>query len=355
VPFGVLRRGPVKGAMPESKNRRWLVEKAPDGPVGPQNFRWTESAIPSPGEGLMLVRNLWLSFDPTQVLGLGVTGGSPIGGPMGSFAVSQVIESHIPKFQRGDLVYGASFWEDYSVVDGKGYWDTAKILPGASPRLAAGTLGITGMVAYFGVVEIGRPRSGETVLVSSAAGGVGSIAVQVAKLLGARVIGIAGGKEKCEWLVSEAHVDAAIDHRREDVAARLDALCPEGIDVYFDNVGGATLDLALERMRPHGRVVLCGTTARYRSEAPVPGPKNYWQLIMVNGRMEGLLGKDYFDRFPEAMTALKGWVDAGKIRSKEDVVEGLEHAPETLERLYSGANVGKQLLKIADPVPLAPT
>jgi NADPH-dependent curcumin reductase CurA len=340
--------------MPEGKNRGWHLEMRPDGPVGPHNFRWTESGIPSPGGGQMLVRNLWLSFDPTQVLGLAASraeGGYDIGDPMGSFAVSQVLKSELPQFRRGDLVYGASTWEDYSVVDGKGYWDTAKILPGAPPRLAAGTLGITGMVAYFGVVEIGRPRPGETFLISAAAGGVGSIAVQLAKLLGARVIGIAGGPEKHDWLLNEAHVDAVIDHRREDVATRLDALCPNGIDVYFDNVGGPTLDLALERLRPHGRVVLCGTTARYLAEPPLPGPKNYWQLIMVNGRMEGLLGRDYFDRFPEAMTVLKGWLDEGKVRSKEDVVEGLEHAPQTLARLYSGANVGKQLLKVADPDP----
>jgi NADPH-dependent curcumin reductase len=348
----VLTTEPAEGPLPERRNRRWLVEKRPDGPVGPENFRWTESEIPSPGEGQMLVRNLWLSFDPTQILGMfspPEKGGYRKGDPMGGFAVSQVIESHIPKFARGDVVYGASHWEDFSVVDGKGYWDTAKIFSGASPRLAAGTLGITGMVAYFGVVEVARPRTGETFVISSAAGGVGSIAVQIAKLLGARVIGIAGGPEKCEWLVGEAHADAAIDHRREDLAERLDALCPEGIDVYFDNVGGQMLDLALERLRPHGRVVLCGTTARYLADPPLPGPQNYWQLIMVNGRMEGLLGRDYFDRFPEAMTVLKGWLDAGKIRSKEDVVEGLEHAPETLARLYSGANVGKQLLKIADP------
>jgi NADPH-dependent curcumin reductase len=302
----------------------------------------------------MLVRNLWLSFDPTQILALAASpteGGYQIGDPMGAFAVSQVLESRIPKFRRGELVYGASFWEDYSVVDGKGYWDTARILPGASPRLAAGTLGITGMVAYFGVVEVGRPGAGETFVASAAAGGVGSIAVQIAKLRGARVVGIAGGKEKRDWLLGEAHVDAVIDHRSEDVGARLDVLCPNGIDVYFDNVGGPTLDLALERLRPHGRVVLCGATARYRADPPLPGPKNYSQLIMVNGRMEGLLGKDYFDRFPEAMKALTQWLDDGKIRSKEDVVEGLEHAPETLARLYAGANLGKQLLRIADPSP----
>jgi NADPH-dependent curcumin reductase len=341
--------------MTEGRNRRWLIGRHLDGPVGPQNFQWVESAIPTPAEGQMLVRNLWLSFDPTQILGMvppPEQGGYPIGAPMGSFAASQVLESHLPQFRRGDIVYGASYWEDYSVVDGKGYWDTAKALPGASPRLAAGTLGITGMVAYFGVVEVGRPRPGETFVISAAAGGVGSIAIQIAKVLGARVIGIAGGAAKCEWLKDEARADEVIDHRREDVATRLDALCPDGIDVYFDNVGGPILDLALARLRPHARVVLCGTTARYLAEPALPGPQNYWQLIMVNGKMEGLLGRDYFDRFTEAMTALKRWLDEGRIRSKEDVVEGLENAPETLARLYSGANVGKQLLKIAELDPL---
>jgi len=340
--------------MPEGKNRRWLLEKRPDGPVGPHNFRWTESEVPAPGEGQMLVRNLWLSFDPTQVLNMVAApeeGGYPLGEAMGSLAASQVVESRLPHFRPGDLVYGFSHWEDYSVVDGKGYWDTATVPPGIAPHLAVGALGITGMVAYFGVVEVGRPGPGETFVVSAAAGGVGSIAAQVARLLGARVIGIAGGQEKCDWLRDEAHIDGAIDHRREDVAARLDALCPNGIDVFFDNVAGPVLDLALARLRPHGRVVLCGSTSRYRVTPRPPGPQNYSRLIMVNGRMEGLLARDYFDRFPEAISVLKGWLDAGKIRSKEDVVVGLEHAPEALMRLYAGANVGKQLLKVADAPP----
>lgn len=301
----------------------------------------------------MLLRNLWLSFDPTQLLGMRAPaekGGVPLGAPMPGLAASQVVESRIPRFQPGDLVYGESAWEDFSVVDGKGYWDSMKVPPGISPRLAAGTLGITGIVAYFGVAEVARPRPGETFVVSAAVGGVGSVAAQIAKLLGSRVIGIAGGKEKCEWLLREAGVDGAIDHRTVDVAARLDALCPDGIDVYFDNVGGPILDLALERLRGHGRVLLCGVTGRYEGGPPPPsGPVNYTQLIMVNGRMEGLLGRDYFERFPEAIRALKGWLDEGKLKSKEDVVEGLENAPAALARLYSGSNMGKQLLRIADP------
>ena len=235
------------------------------------------------------------------------------------------------------------------MIDGKGYWDATKVSPGVSPDLAAGALGITGIVAYFGVTEVAKPRPGETFVVSAAAGGVGSVAAQIAKILGLRVIGIAGGKEKRDWLLGEAGINGAIDHRNENVAARLDALCPEGIDIYFDNVGGPILDLALERLRPHGRIVLCGTTARYRPTTRVPGPLNYTQLIMVNGRMEGLLGRDYFDRFPEATAALKGWVDSGQLKTKEDVVVGLENAPVALARLFSGDNVGKQLVKIADP------
>ncbi len=339
---------------PERVNRRWLFEQRVDGPVGDHNFRWTEADVPSPGEGEMLVRNLWLDIAPTQVLPLLAApeeGGMTPGSPMPGYAASQVLETRNPRFSRGDVVYAASAWEDYSVIDGTGYWDATKVPAGVSPELAVGTLGITGIVAYFGVTEVARPRPGETFVVSAAAGGVGSVAAQVAKILGLRVIGIAGGKAKCEWLVSEAHLDGAIDHRTEDVAARLDALCPHGIDIYFDNVGGEVLDLALGRLRPNGRVVLCGTTARYRQATPPPGPSNYWQLIMVNGRMEGLLGKDYFDRFPEAMTALKKWLDSGQLRAKEDVVVGLEGAPRALGRLFTGENVGKQLVKIADPSP----
>jgi NADPH-dependent curcumin reductase CurA len=337
--------------MAGSPNRQWLFAKAPEGPVGPENFRWAESTAGSPGDGQMLVRNLWLSFEPTQILGMASApkdGGYAPGSPMGSLAVSRVVESRLPPFRPGELVYGFSGWEDYSVIDGKGYWDTMKVPPGISPQLAAGTLGITGLVAYFGVVEIGKPRPGETFVASAAAGGVGSVAVQLAKILGARTIGIAGGKEKVDWLRDGAGLDGAVDHRSEDVAKRLDDLCPHGIDVYFDNVGGPLLDLVLERLRPHGRIVLCGATSRYGNSSGSTGPQNYLQLVMVNGRMEGLLGRDYFDRFPEAIAVLKGWLDSGQLRSKEDVVVGLEKAPSTLGRLFSGANVGKQLLQISD-------
>jgi NADPH-dependent curcumin reductase CurA len=342
--------------MSEEINRQWLLASRPDGLPQDSNFRWGESSIPSPGPGQALVRNLWLSFDPTQVLGLASppeSGGMPIGGVVRGLAASQVIESRHPDFQRGDLLHGYSGWEDYSLTEGHGYIETLKMPPGVEPNLAVGTLGITGMVAYFGVMEVGRPRTGETFVISAAAGGVGSIAAQIAKIQGARVIGIAGGPEKCEWLVRDLELAGAIDYHHEEVGARLDALCPDGIDVYFDNVGGPILDEALARLRRKGRVVICGGTSLYLQNGPTKGPSNYLQLCMMNGRMEGLLGRDYYDRYLEAIAVLRGWLRSGQLRSKEDVVVGLEHAPKTLTRLFSGTNLGKQLLKITDaPLPL---
>jgi NADPH-dependent curcumin reductase CurA len=336
--------------VPAGINRQWRVAKPPGVSVGEENFLWGESSIPSPAPGEMLVRNLWLSFDPTNV-GLMTppeSGGVGVGGVMRGIAASQVIESRLPGFSPGDLVRGYAGWEDYSVTDGHGYFETTKVPPGVTPNLALGTLGVTGMVAYFGVVEIGRPKRGETFVISAAAGGVGSIAAQLAKIQGLRVIGITGGKEKCDWLRREAGLDGVIDHRSESVEERLDALCPEGIDIYFDNVGGAILNQVLTRLRRNGRIVLCGVTSMYLAETRPPGPSNYTELIMRDARMEGLLGKDYVDRFPEAVTALRGWLESGQLKSKEDVVVGLENAPMALGQLFTSANIGKKLLKITD-------
>ncbi len=337
--------------MTTASNRQWLVAGPPDGNEVERSFRWTESPMPSPERGEMLLRNLWLSFDPTQVMLIAQPredGGVPVGSVMRSLTASRVVDSRHPDFRAGDLVHGHAGWEDYTVTDGHGYFETTKVPEWVPANLAVGTLGVTGMVAYFGVVEIARPKPGEIFVISSAAGGVGSIATQIAKIHGLRVIGIAGGREKCDWLVREAGADAAIDHRTEDVGSRLDALCPDGIDIYFDNAGGPILDAALARLRRHGRVVVCGGTSRYAQQPRPPGPMNYLQLCMINGRMEGLLGRDYADRFPEAVRAMRGWLESCQLRSKEDVAVGLENAPGTLARLFSGMNLGKQILKIAD-------
>lgn len=338
--------------MARGTNRQWLVASRPEGAVGEGNFRWAESPIPTPAPGQALVRNLWFDIYPTQVLLMSTppeADGLAIGSVMPGIAVSEVVDSLHPQFRSGDLVQGVSGWEEYSVIDGHGYFETTKVPPGVPPNLALGTLGVTGMVAYFGVVEIARPKPGETCVVSAAAGGVGSVAVQVAKIQGLRVIGIAGGPAKCDWLVRDAGVDGVIDHRSENVPERLDALCPDGIDIYFDNVGGPILDAALARLRTGGRVVLAGITSWYLAKERPPGPSQYVNLIMRNGRMEGLLGKDYQPRFAEARPVLQEWIRSGRLKSKEDVVEGLEHAPRALARLFSGENLGKQLLHVADP------
>jgi len=338
--------------MPTGINRRWLLAKRPEGRVDETNFRWEEGPIPSPAEGQAVVRNLWISLHPTALLAMAASeseGGIPIGGVAQGDLASQVIESRLPGFEPGDLVVSFAGWEDYSAIDGRGFIPARKFSPDIPPNLAVGTLGVTGMAAYFGVLEVGRPRAGETFVISAAAGGVGSVAAQIAKIQGLRVIGIAGGREKCDWLMHEAGLDGVIDHRSEDVGKRLDELCPKGIDIFFDNVGGAILDEALARLRQNGRVVLCGGTSRYGAATSPPGPQNYLNLVMVNGRMEGLLAKDYLPRFPEAVAAMRAWLRSGQLKSKEDIVEGLENAPVAFARNFTGANLGKQLLKIADP------
>ena len=344
--------------MPTGINRRWLLAKRPEGNVEENNFRWAEGPIPSPASGQALVRNLWISLHPTAMLAISAPeseGGIPLGGVMQGNLASQVIESRLPGFEPGDLVDGFCGWEDYSIIDGGGFIPTRKFSPDIPPNLALGTLGVTGMAAYFGVLGVSRPRAGENFVISATAGGVGSVAAQIAKIQGLRVIGIAGGKEKCDWLLREAGLDGVIDHRSEDVGKRLDELCPQGIDIFFDNVGGAILDEALMRLRQNGRVVVCGGTSRYGAAVHPPGPKNYLNLCMINGRMEGLLAKDYLPRFPEAVAAMRSWIQSGQLKSKEDIVVGLENAPAAFARLFAGANVGKQLLKIADPpLPLRP-
>jgi hypothetical protein len=210
-------------------------------------------------------------------------------------------------------------------------------------------LGITGITAYFGLLEVGRPQPGETVVISGAAGATGSIAGQIARIQGCRAVGIAGGADKCRLLTAELGFDAAIDYKSENVAARLRETCPQGIDVFFDNVGGSILDAALAQLAMRGRVVLCGAIARYQDAEPAPGPKNYLNLLVRRGRMEGFIVLDYLPRAAEAVAAMAGWLREGKIKDRVDVQEGLENAPAALARLFRGENQGKQLVRIADP------
>ena len=211
-------------------------------------------------------------------------------------------------------------------------------------------LGLTGLTAYWGLLDLGKPKEGETVLVSGAAGATGSIAGQIAKIKGCRVVGIAGGPDKCRWLVEEAGFDAAIDYKNEDVDVRIGETCPDRVDIFFDNVGGEVLEAALNHINMHARVVLCGGISAYNATSPVPGPPNLMNLVIQRARMEGFIVIDYMDRAAESIQELLGWVQSGELKYQIDLQEGFENIPDTLQRLFTGQNLGKQLLKIADPV-----
>lgn len=333
-------------------NRRWLLAERPTGLVEDRNFRWTEEPVPEPtSDGEILVRVLYLSCDPTQRGWMARDSYMPavaIGEVMRAAAVGRVEQSRSAEFQVGDLVAGTFGWQDYALAPASGPKKPVKLPAGVPIPLALSALGMTGLTAYFGLLDIGRPKAGETVVVSGAAGATGSVTAQIARIKGCRAIGIAGGKEKCDWLVQEARIDGAIDYKTEDVAARLRALCPKGIDIYFDNVGGPLLDIALAQLAMRGRIVICGAISQYNATEVGPGPKNYMNLLLKRGRMEGFLVFDYLGRAAEAGKDLGEWVAAGKIVDRVDIQEGLENAPRTLRRLFLGENRGKQLLKIAD-------
>jgi NADPH-dependent curcumin reductase CurA len=271
-----------------------------------------------------------------------------IGDVMRSGAAGRVVESRDPAFAPGDVVLGLFGWQDYALVKSNAERPLSKLPPGLPLELAMSALGTTGITAYFGVLDIGKPKAGETFVVSGAAGATGSVAGQIARIQGCRVIGIAGGRDKCDWLLKEAKFDAAIDYKSENVGARLRELCPKGIDVYFDNVGGEQLDDALANLAMRGRVVLCGAIATYNDAELRPGPKHYLNLLLKRGRMEGFIVLDYLPRALEAVMQLWTWVREGKIVDRVDVQHGLENAPKTLRRLFEGKNQGKQLLKISD-------
>lgn len=347
--------------MRNDVNRQWVLKSRPAGPIEADTFEWQEKSVPVPDPAEILVRNLWLSFEPAQRTWINdpksymkdYVPPVPIGEPMRAIAVAQIIESKNSDFKPGELVRGMFGWQDYAVARPGGNPPIAKLPPGVPPNMALSILGGTSITAYFGMLDVGRPKSGDTVVVSSAAGATGSVAGQIAKIAAAaKVIGIAGGKEKCAWLVREAHFDAAIDYKNEDVDDRLDALAPNGINVYFDNVGGAISDACLARLAFRGCMVVCGgVSSGYGPTMGATAPlTNYISLAIKSARMEGFLLPTYAARFPEAIAQLTQWVKEGRIAHREDIVEGLENAPETLKRLFVGANFGKQLLKIADPL-----
>ena len=337
----------------QTTNRQWRLARRPVGLVKESDFEYREEALPRPSDGEILVRNLYISFDPAMrgwmedrksyIPPVG------IGDVMRASGVGQVVESKLAGFSPGDFVQGLFGWQEWTVA-GSGLRAPQKIAPGTPLTWHLGVLGLTGLTAYFGLLDLGKPKAGETVLVSGAAGATGSVVAQIAKhVVGCRTVGIAGGREKCEWLTRELGLDAAIDYKQGDVQRRVGELCPQGVHVYFDNVGGEILDAALFHIAERARIVLCGGISGYNEKEPPPGPRNLMNLVTRRGRMEGFIVIDYFPRFAEAAKELAGWAQAGKIQHREDLQRGIENAPKTFLRLFRGENTGKQLLQVGEP------
>ena len=339
--------------MSAEVNRQWLLVSRPQGMVDPSNFELRESALPAPSDGEFLVRNLYLSLDPAM-RGWMTNARSyvppvEIGEVMRGACTARVVDSRHPDYTAGEVVLGEFGWQDYALSDGGGLMPVNRVPKGVPLTLPLGTLGITSLTAYFGLRDVGKPSAGETVVVSGAAGATGSVAGQIAKIRGCRVIGIAGGEEKCAWLTGELGFDGAIDYKAEKVSARLRELCPDGIDVFWDNVGGEILEAAMSNLAMGARIVICGAISSYNASEPPPGPRNYMNLLARRARMEGFVVFDYLTRTDEALAELVPWVMEGKIRYREDVREGLENAPEALLDLFNGGNTGKLIVKVADP------
>ena len=335
-------------------NRQWLLAKRPHGFVTKDNFEYTESPIPDPNDGQVLVRNLLLSFDPTQRGWMeereSYLPPVKIGEPMRAGSIGQVVESKNSGFDKGDLVQTTGGWQDFLVIEpGEGVMGLSKVPDGVAPELMLSALGVTGLTAYFGLLNLGKPRAGETLLVSGAAGATGSVAGQIGKIRGCRVVGIAGGPDKCKWLINEAGFDEVIDYKNENVDSRIAETCPNKVDIFFDNVGGAILEATLNHINMNARVILCGGISNYNATEPVPGPSNLMNLVIMRARMEGFIVIDYMHQAGEAMTELTKWIKGGDLKYQVDVQEGFENIPDTLNRLFTGQNLGKQLLKIADP------
>jgi NADPH-dependent curcumin reductase CurA len=332
-------------------NGQWILKSRPQGLVECVNFEWREEPIPTIRDGQFLVRNLWFSCDPTQRLWMQFDTyipAVPLGDVMYSMSAGQVVESRHADFKPGDKVTGAWGWQDYAVTDGSGLVPATKIPAGVDFPTALSLFGITGLTAYFGLLDLAAPQAGDVVVVSAAAGSTGSFVAQIAKLKGCRVIGIAGGEKKCTFLTKDLSLDGTIDHRREDVPARLRELCPNGVNVYFDNVGGEILDAALGNLAAGARIVVCGAISGYNDLAHMPPIRNYLNLVLAGATMRGFLVLTFAPRFGEAVSQLASWAAAGQVRTQVDIMEGLERAPEALRRLFTGENVGKQLVKIAD-------
>jgi NADPH-dependent curcumin reductase CurA len=331
-----------------SDNRQWKLRTRPTGMVARENFDFVTSPVPTPAAGEALVEVQYASLDPAMRGWLNEAKSYvppvAIGEVMRALGVGKVIASNDPALAVGDFVVGLTGIQAFAAAPAKTW---TKIDPSLVPLPRwLGVVGMPGMTAYFGLLDVGAAKAGETLVVSAAAGAVGAVVGQLGKILGMRVVGIAGGGDKCGYLVDELGFDAVIDYKNDDVRAKLREHAPQGIDVYFDNVGGEILDHALGQLRRKARVVLCGAISQYNNTGAFVGPKNYMSLLVNRARMEGFVIFDYAARYPEAALALAKWHLEGKLKAKEDIVDGIDQFPEALCKLFRGENFGKLILKI---------
>ncbi len=331
-------------------NRQWRLAARPHGLPVAADWEFRSEPVPAPGDGEFLVRVILISLDPAMRgwMNAGRSYVPPvgIGEVMRALCAGEVVASNHPDFSAGEMVTGNFGVQGYAISDGAG---VSKVAADVAPlTMYLSVLGMPGMTAYFGLLDIGKPVAGETVVVSAAAGAVGMVVGQIAKIKGCRVVGIAGGAEKCRFLTEDLGFDAAIDYKSEDVRAALKEQCPDRINVYFDNVGGEILDAVLTRLARHARIVICGSISQYNNEGPARGPANYMALLVDRARMEGFLVFDFRARYPEAEAEMATWIAEGRLRSVEDVVTGIENFPDTLLKLYRGENFGKLILSTGD-------
>ena len=331
-------------------NRQIRLVQRPTGLVTEDDFEMVEAPMPELAEGEALMRTMYLGMDATVRTwlnrGEGYLPAVEIGEVVRCSGIGRIVATRCPAYEIGDVAYSLPGWQDYAIVRDDLY--TTKIDDVTDLRSMMSVFGATGAAAYFGLLDIGKPQEGETVVVSAAAGATGSLVGQIAKIKGCRVVGIAGSDEKCAWVVDELGFDACINHRTADLDRELAELCPKRVDVFFDNVGGAVLDAVLGRLNMHGRVVLCGAISVYNDQGRPPGPANYLNLVARRGRMEGFITLDYWDRFDECFGQMREWADAGRLKWREEIFDRLDLAPQALNALFTGANIGKVIVQVAD-------
>ncbi|WP_332768211.1 NADP-dependent oxidoreductase [Phenylobacterium sp.] len=329
-------------------NRQIVLEQLPQGKLMPEHFRLVEGERPTPGDGEVLLRTRYISLDAANrawMQGATYRAALAAGDVMAGGAVAEVVESRSPNLAPGDMVFADTGWQEYAALPG----GRLQKLPDFKPVThLISVYGVAGLTAYFGLLECGKPQPGETVVVSAAAGSVGSLVGQIAKIKGCKVVGIAGGSEKCAWLTEELGFDAAVDYKAGDVRRAVRAACPDGIDVYFDNVGGDIFEACLFNMKNFGRIACCGAVSQYDGTAPPHGPRGVPGLIVTKRlTLRGFIVSDFDDKRDQALAELKSWVESGKLKVLEDVIEGLENAPVALVGLLAGENRGKRMVKVS--------